>query len=185
MESKKRDYKPVLMFGLILAIVFMSVGYASLAQRLTINGTADIGDASWNVKIASITYDSTNSTVSADDSTQGFNPAETVEGAGSTGAEFNVTLFEPGDTAVYTVIVENKGTINATLDSITDLTSVNAAQPSDITYTITPAANNATTLTPADTHTYTVTVTWSADATDIPAVTSKSATIYLDYVQAN
>ena len=49
-----KDRKNILIVALLIAIVAMSVGYAALAQQLTINGTANIS-ASCDVKIKEIT----------------------------------------------------------------------------------------------------------------------------------
>jgi len=183
--EKRKDARNVMMVALVVAILIMAVGYAALSQRLTVNGTATIGDAQWKVRITDIAFDADNSTVTSTASTQSLDPAETATGEGSTGAKFNVTLGAPGDKAVYNVTVTNLGTIEAELDAITDLTEINAADPEDIKFTVTPAESNAATL-PADaTHTYTVTVEWvSTENQVVPTVTEKTATIHFDYVQA-
>lgn len=184
MEVKK-DYKGVLVFALILAIVFMSVGYAALSQRLTVTGTATVGDANWDVKITSIAFDAANSNITASNSETALDPEEEAVGAGSTGATFDVTLNAPGDKAVYTVVVTNKGTIPARLSEITNIATVNNADPKDIKFTVTPAAGNTDTLATNGTHTYTITASWDADSTVIPEPNQKTATINFDYVQAN
>lgn len=184
--ERRTDVKGLLLIVLAVAVVLMAVGYASLATTLTVKGTASIADANWDVKITSIAFDAANSLVSSSDSTQSFDPAEAAVGAGSTGAKFNVTLNKPGDYATYTIVVTNKGTIDAELDDITDLTTINAAAPTDIVFNVTPAVGNAAVLTAGATHTYTVQVGWKAEATEIDEEnTSKTATIYFDYVQAN
>ena len=48
-----KDKKNIFILALLLAIVFMSIGYAALSSVLNINGTANV-DESWNVKIISI-----------------------------------------------------------------------------------------------------------------------------------
>ena len=183
--EKRKDARNVLMVALVVAILIMSVGYAALSQRLTVNGTATIGDAEWKVRITDITFDATNSTVTSTDSTQSLDPAETATGEGSTGAKFNVTLGAPGDKAVYTVTIKNLGTIEAELDAITDLTEINEADPEDIKFTVIPAEGNADTLAANATHTYTVSVEWiSTENQEMPTATEKTATIHFDYVQA-
>lgn len=183
--EKRKDVRNVMMVALVVAILIMAVGYAALSQRLTVNGTATIGDAQWKVRITDIAFDEANSTVTASDSTQSLDPAESATGEGSTGAKFDVTLGAPGDKAVYTVTIKNLGTIDAELDAITDLTEINAADPDDIKFTVTPAEGNAEKLTANATHTYTVTVEWvSTENQVMPEVTEKTATIHFDYVQA-
>lgn len=182
--EKRKDFRNVMMIALVVAILVMSVGYAALSQRLTVNGTATIEDAKWKVRITDIAFDETNSTIT--ESTQTLDPAESATGEGSTGAKFDVALGAPGDKAVYTVTVKNLGTIEAELEAITDLTTINAEEPSDIKFTVTPAAANAATLAANETHTYTITVEWlnNVDGNEMPTVTEKTATIHFDYVQA-
>lgn len=171
MEKKKN----VLIAGLLAVIVFMSVGYAALAQVLTINGTANI-DASWDVEITNIELLS--STDAADHA--GTSPSYTA-----TSATFNVDLQKPGAVAIYNVTVENKGSIDAELESILGLDTANAAAPAEIVYTVNEVAAGDV-LAAGDTQTVQVKVEWTkkADNTDvIPTVKAKTATITLNYVQ--
>ena len=176
--EKKKDVRNVLMVALVFAIMVMAVGYAALAQRLTVNGKATIGDAKWKVRITDISFDAASSTISTGASTQSLDPAEAVVGEGSTGAKFDVTLGAPGDKAVYNITVTNLGTIEA------ELTTVNAADPTDIKFTVKAAEDNAATLVADATHKYTVTVEWLSTAEEVPTVTEKTATINFDYEQA-
>ena len=164
--------KNIVLIVLVLLIVGVAVAYAAFSQKLTINGTAKI-DSSWDVEITGITLDDTS--VGATNETE---PTFT-----NTTATFNVKLAKPGDTAVYKVTVENKGKVDAKLNSVTDLTSVNETQPTEITYTIDASAND--TLASGENKVYTVTVTWDASSTAVPTTTSKTATIELNYVQAD
>ena len=168
MDKKKN----VIIGTLLAAIVLMSVGYAALAQVLTINGTANI-NAEWDVEITGITEGTltgaTTKTVTSD----------------TTSATFEVDLAYPGATATYEVDIENKGTIDAILESITGVDAANAALPSEVQYTVTNVAAGDT-LNASATAKAIVTVTWvkSAENTDkIPTTTSKTATINLNYVQ--
>lgn len=182
--EKKKDVRNVLMVALVFAIMVMAVGYAALAQRLTVNGKATIGDAKWKVRITDISFDETASNISTSASTQSLDPAEAAVGEGSTGAKFDVTLGAPGDKAVYNITVTNLGTIEAELKEITDLATVNAADPADIKFTVKAATDNAATLVADATHKYTVTVEWLSTAEEVPTVTEKTATINFDYEQA-
>lgn len=167
--DKKKNF---IIGTLLAAIVLMSVGYAALAQVLTINGTANI-DANWDVEITGITEG-------------------TVKGAttktitsNATSATFSVDLAYPGATATYEVDIENKGTIDAILESITGVDSANSALPTEIQYSVT-GVSEGDALDSKATAKAIVTVTWvkSADNTDtVPTQTSKTATINLNYVQ--
>lgn len=158
--------------ALLVAIVAMSVGYAALAQTLSINGTANI-DANWDIEITDI-----NETAATGATTKEIDSS-------ATSATFNVDLAYPGATATYEVNIENKGTINAVLDSVSGIDAANSAEPSEIQYTIS-GVNDGDLLNASDSTTATITVTWvkKADNTDsVPTATQKTATITLNYVQ--
>lgn len=163
--------KNILLIILFLAIIGIAIGYAALAQLLTINGTANI-TASWNVRIASIKEGTLNGAISK--------TAAVVNGD-KLSASFDVNLQYPGSSATYIVTVENVGTINATLESITGIETANALEPTEITYSINAVENDR--LDSGATKEYIVTVTWN-DSNTIPTTTTKSATITLNYVQA-
>lgn len=184
--ERKTDVKGILLVVLCCLVVLLGSAYAALATTLTVNGTASIADANWNVKITSIQFDATNSNVSTSDSTQALDPAEAAVGVGSTGAKFNVTLSEPGDYATYNIVVTNLGTINAKLLTLPELTTINTQAPEDIKFTVTPAAGNVGVLGANATHTYTVKVEWLASATNVDETnTTKTAILNFDYVQAS
>lgn len=167
------DKKKNMIIGTLLAaIVLMSVGYAALAQVLTINGTANI-DANWDVEITSITE---GTLVGAETKTINSN---------ATSATFNVDLKYPGASAVYEVNIENRGTIDASLESITGVDAANSAEPVEVTYAVT-GVSQGDELNSGETAKATVTVTWvkGADNNDkVPTVTTKTATVNLNYVQ--
>lgn len=164
--------KNILLIILFLAIIGMAIGYAALAQLLNINGTANI-TASWNVKIASITEGTLTAATS--------NSAAVVSGD-KLSATFDVNLQRPGASATYIIKVENTGTINATLESITGIDVANAANPIDVTYAIDARDND--TLNSGTTKDYIVTVKWLDTSTSVPENKTKTATITLNYVQS-
>lgn len=163
--------KNVLLLLLILGIIGMAIGYAALAQLLTINGTANIS-ASWDVKISNIKEGTLNGATSK--------TAAIVSGD-KLSASFDVDLKYPGASATYVITVQNAGTINAMLESVTGVENANALQPTELTYAIDATAND--TLNSGSTKDYIVTVTW-ADSNAIPETKTKTATITLNYVQA-
>lgn len=163
--------KNIVLIILLIAILGMAIGYAALAQLLTINGTANI-TASWNVRIANI---------SEEILTGAESKTAAVVAGDKLSATFDVNLLYPGASATYLVTVENAGTINAMLESVTGVDSANDAQPAEITYTIDAVAND--TLNSGSTKDYRVTVKWE-DSDQIPETKTKSATITLNYVQA-
>ena len=168
-----KEKKNVLMIALLVAVVAMSVGYAALAQTLTINGTANIS-ADWDVQITGITEGALNGATVV--GTPAFD---------ATSATFEVDLAYPGASAVFDVTVENKGTIDAVLDSIGGLVEANSAEPTYITYTVTGVEENDE-LAANGKVTATVTVSWDSAQDTVPEdAVSKTATITLNYVQAN
>lgn len=173
-KQTKKDYKLFIIL-ILLVLLAVAVGYAALSQTLTINGIARIS-SEWNVKFKSITLASSSGAVEAE-ATPSLDTSKVA-------ATFDVTLEKPGSYAEYTVVVENAGTINAKLSSITDLTTINADAPTDIVYSITgPSVNDV--LNSKDEHTYTVRVEWNANSTEIPTETEKAVTIELVYDQAD
>lgn len=166
-----KNKKSIVICALLVAIVAMAVGYATLSQTLTINGTANI-DAAWNVKITGITEGT-------------LVNAETVGELDfdDTSATFEVDLSEPGASATYNVAIKNAGSIDAVLESIDGVDTANAAAPTDIKFAVTGVTAGET-LAADGTATAVVTVTWDSASEEIPAVKSKTATITLNYVQA-
>ena len=100
----------------------------------------------------------------------------------STTATFDVNLLYPGASAQYIVTVANQGSINAKLTSVDGIETVNKAAPADIKYSINAKQDDV--LSSGDTKDYIVTVTWDADSTTVPDTKSKTATITLNYEQA-
>ena len=169
----KTKSKNLLLVILLIAVIGMAVGYAALSQQLVIKGTANI-TTEWEVEVKSITPASTNASTGAKDK---VSPTFTA-----TTASFDVNLAYPGATAVYVIKVENSGTINARLASISGIQEANAQEPTGITYSINAKENDF--LASKETKEYTVTVVWDANATEIPDAKGKTATITLNYVQA-
>lgn len=175
MEKKKN----ILIGALLVAIVLMSVGYAALAQLLTIEGTAHIS-ADWAVEITDI-----QETAAVGATT---NKAE----ATATSATFDVNLDYPGAYAEYDVTISNKGNIDAVLASITGLETINSAEPKQIVYTLTGVTAGTSKVAAKDGETVStnvakVRVEWvaAAEGTEetIPTTTTKTATINLNYKQ--
>ena len=110
------DKKNILIGALIFAICVMAVGYAAFATTLTITGTATISN-DWDVEITNIEF------VASTDSSEPYKSAgEAANGATGpshtmTTATFASTLYQPGDSAVYKITIENKGTTAAVLNN--------------------------------------------------------------------
>ena len=108
----ERDKKNIVVGMLLAAICIMSVGYAALAQQLTVNGTVQI-TSKWEVQITDVSkYGS---------ASVGVTTKEGYPKYTATTAEFDVELTSPGDTITYALTITNSGTLNAVLDSITTI----------------------------------------------------------------
>ena len=94
---------------------------------------------------------------------------------------FDVDLLYPGASATYIITVQNSGTIDAKLESITGIDTANTSAPTEIKYSINATENEI--LAKGDSKEYTVTVKWE-DSNAIPETKTKSTTITLNYVQA-
>ena len=175
MESERKS-KGIIIGVLCAVIVFMSIGFATLSSQLKINGNATISDT-WNVQIASITKKEGSTGV-----TETAQPTHTA-----TTANFNVSLKEPGDYAIYTVTVKNTGSLDAVLTQITE--NEGEGGSAAIKYTVTPGAGSEQGSTLAKTngiHTFDVKVEYLSTAVgeNAPeANASKSLSVTLDYNQ--
>ena len=175
MESERKS-KGIIIGVLCAVIVFMSIGFAALSSQLTINGNATISDT-WNVQITNIEKKegSTGATATSD-------PTYTA-----TTANFNVSLKEPGDYAIYTVTVKNTGSLDAVLTRITETEGEGGSAA--IKYTVTPAAGSeqgSDLPKTTGTHTFDVKVEYLSTAVgeNAPeANASKSLSVTLDYNQ--
>lgn len=168
-----KNKKNILIGALLVVVVAMSVGYAAMAQQLTINGSANFEDVQWKIAFKKIVLDSANTEGATEES------EPTIVG---TTASFDVKLAYPGAKATYKIKVKNEGTINAYLKDITGVDEANSAAPTDIKYTVTGISVNDTLNTTVEKE-FTVTVEW-LDTDSISTNTSKTATIYLNYEQA-
>lgn len=183
---QEKSLQNIVVVVLAIAVLAMSVGFATYNQSLNINGTATFTAALWDVHFDTTTFSET--------STLKASPAPTV---GNTSISYSVTLPQPGSTYSFTVNVKNYGTIDAALKKIT-MTGLTADQAKYITHTVnyggttyTATTDNINTVLAASTHeTATVTVTVSyvapAEATDLPATDQQvNLNVQFDYVDAN
>lgn len=98
-----------MIFMLILALMFISVGYAFIYSDLKIEGLTTVTKQTWNVYFDNLVV------------TEGsVNPktAATLSGEYPTTVNYSVSLENPGDFYEFTVDVVNDGTMDAMVDSI-------------------------------------------------------------------
>lgn len=142
--EKERKVKVLSVVALIVAVLGLTVAFASLSQTLTINGSATVNTATWDIHFANLSEP----TLTGD---AAVTTAPTIDTKGTTIGNYALKLTKPGDSVTYTFDVENKGTIDA---NITNL--VKAAKPT-CTGTGEAATNDAKII--CDGLTYTLTYT--------------------------
>ena len=123
--GKEKNAQTLIIAVLAVAVLVMSVGFAAYSQNLTINGTATVKSASWNIHFNNSQYTETTGSVQA-----------TSHSITDTTMTYTVTLNEPGDFYEFTINVVNDGTIDAVLSSI-NLTELTAEQQKYITHVVT------------------------------------------------
>lgn len=170
MNTKKK--KNILIIALVAVILLMATAFAVLSQQLNITGNTTLQSSTWQVEITGITV--------ASKSGSAVSSGETFT---LTSASFNTELSLLGDSVTYNVTVENKGTIDATLQSVTSNIADLVAAQEYIKYTLTGATVDST-LAAGATTTVGVVVTYDANATSVPAAPiNQSLNITLNYVQ--
>ena len=107
-KAKKEKNNILLIIGLLLLIVAVGVGYATIQANMNIIGTANIGTNTWSVYFSNV--QTTTGSVTA-------NPAPTVMGTSTLSLGYTITLDKPGDFYEFTVDVVNGGTLDAALQS--------------------------------------------------------------------
>ena len=107
MRKRKNNIVPIFV-GLI---ILLGIGYAYLNSGLSINGTTNISNASWNVY-----WDSVN--VTSGSVTDVTTAAYIL--TGETEVEFNVNFTKPGDFYEFTVDAVNDGSIDAMISVVSN-----------------------------------------------------------------
>ena len=113
-NSTQRNY---LIIGLCVILVIMGVGYAAFSSQLKITGTSNI-DSTWSVKITSITP--TDIIGEAKDKPEITDYTDTT-------ATFGTSLKLPNDSITYNIVIENQGSLDAKLDTISKTDTNNSA----------------------------------------------------------
>ena len=125
--KKGMNFSALIIILLAVAVFAMSVGFASFAQNLDYNGTANIQSTSWNVQFKNESYAETPGSVTVSAENRVLN---------ATTMTYNVYLETPGDFYEFTVDVENSGTFDAQLSGIT-MSTLTEEQQKYLVYKIT------------------------------------------------
>lgn len=124
--EKGRKVKTLSLVALIVSVLGLTVAFAALSQTLTINGTANVDAASWDIRFESL--DGTNKVIPVVSRSNGG----TMEGEGyaltlseDCSALVNLVEFSrPGDTYTYKFNIANNGTVDASISEIIENTPV-------------------------------------------------------------
>ena len=188
--------KNILLAVLIIGLISMTVAYAALTQTLNINTTAKVlsKGESWNVHFnAPSTAVLTGYASVATGKELKLNGTTTLN-------NLEATLVAPGDSVSYTFDVENSGTINAIIDSVTlpNISTVSMTGStadvslvrSNLQFSLVYTSNNKApakgdTLAAGETKNMTLKITYNASATNLPsaAVTVSGLDAHIDYKQ--
>ncbi len=110
--ERKRNLETLVIVVLTIAIVVMSVGFASIGRDLEINGSANVSASSWNVAFNTESYVATTGS-------NAITPAQDDLNVSNTSITYNVDFTQPGQFYEFKIDVENNGTFDASLDGIT------------------------------------------------------------------
>ena len=162
-----KDKKKVLIGILSVLICIMAIGYALLAQELTINGRASI-DSTWKVEITNITQKELVGGVT-----------EKSKSYTSTTANFSVGFTQPGDYLIYDIEVTNSGTLDAVISNINVVTDNNPS----IIYTTSGLKRGDTISKNGNKKYLTVKIEYDSNITSQPVSEDNDITIQMDYQQ--
>ena len=166
-NSTQRNY---IIVGLCMILVIMGVGYAAFQSQLKISGTSNIA-SNFLVKITGIE-------VSIQSGGAADKPEVTTYN--DTSATFGTTLQSPGDSITYDITIENKGSIDATLKTISKTDTNNSAIIFE-----TSGVNEGDTLNVGEVATMQVTVTYNPSVTSQPSNLNSTLKVDLTYEQSD
>ena len=164
----QRHRKNLILFTLLVIILVMTIGYSSLSQYLTINGTSNI------------TSDFKVVFTSAVEGTLNKATTETLDKT-ETEVTFTTVLRAPGSSAEYIVTVQNQGKLDAYLESIEGIDEANSQEPSYVRFKVKDLFLNDR-LNVGESKTFRVIVTYDVAATELSDV-EKTLTLKLNFTQ--
>ena len=165
----RRQRNNIIIASLCAVVVLMGIGYAAFSSQLKISGTSNI-TSNFLVKITNIEV--SNVVGGADDK-------EDVTTYTDTTATFGTTLQSPGDSITYDITIENQGTIDAVLKTISKTDTSNSAIIFETSGVFEGDLLNA-----GELATMQVTVTYNPSVTNQPEDLESNLKVDLGYEQA-
>ena len=107
--EKTRKVKIISLIVLVVMILCLTVAFAALSQTLTINGSAAVNAASWDIHFENLTLSEKTGTAEV---------SGTPQLTGTVISGIDVSLNKPGDKIVYEFDLVNNGSIAAKLTYI-------------------------------------------------------------------
>ena len=107
--EKTRKIKIISLCALLVAVLGLTVAFASLSQTLTINGSAAVNAASWDIHFEKTSGKETEVKGAATFTEPTLN--------GTKIENFSTTLTKPGDSVTYYFDIVNNGTVDAVVSS--------------------------------------------------------------------
>ena len=163
---KNRKKRTIIIGSLLAILICMTIGYAAFSTQLEIAGSSTV-TSNWDIQITGITPGTPTGT-----GENAVAPSYTA-----TTATMEANLYAPGDAMTYEITIENKGTIDAVLDSITKSDSNNPAILFE-----TSGVNEGDPLLAGDKTTMTVKISY-ANVTSQPENLTGELSLTLNYVQ--
>ena len=166
---RTRQKQRIVIGVLCTVIIGLAVGYAVLSQTLNIQGTGGI-TSDFNILFTNIEEGT-------------MNGATTINKqiTNSTTATFTIDLKSPGSNGEYLITVENRGNIDAYVESIHGIEEANSVDPTDIKFSIEDIKVNDK-LKAKESKVFKVKVNWSSSSTSIPD-TNKKLTLTINFAQ--
>lgn len=108
--EKSRKQKIIIMSIAVIAVIGLTVAFAAMSTMLTINGTATMDTAKWDIHFANL----------SEAKLDGFASVTTEPELEQTKiGDYAVVLTRPGDSVTYTFDVVNEGSMDAELSTFT------------------------------------------------------------------
>lgn len=182
--EKERRVKTLSLVTLIVAVLGLTVAFAALSQTLTINGTANVNAAEWDIHFENLSEPEITG-----DASEISKPL--ISNGGISIENIKVNLKKPKDKVTYTVDIVNSGSITAEISSIST-TKLTAEQEKiidfNVTYSDGKPVSEKDILKPKERHSVIIKITFKEDieASDLPKeAMSVNLGATINYVQSD